>query len=285
MKNTFDPWLQPIEESKRELLGIVSEVALACEIPFMVFGAFARELHFTHQYGIPCSRRTNDVDFAIQVIDWDAYRDFRDKLIDQGFECENPDHPEKLVHHQTRQEIDLLPFGEIAGSEDRIIWPSDNSPWSVLGFREAFENAFNFELEGRLIHVISIPMLVALKIVAMMDREEVRHKKDGTDIAFILEHYLDAGNRSRLLEGPDADLMEACDNDLDAATAQLIGRDMSRFMHKNTRDRFLTYMREQVESRSRCHFVHGLMESSRYISFPQARLCVENLLIGMEKFT
>ena len=209
MKNTFGPWQHPIEASKRDVLRTVSGVARVRNVPFMVFGAFARELHFYHQHGIPCSRRTNDVDFGLQLADWEAYRHFRDEMKAMDFDSDNPEHPEKLIHGRSRQEIDLLPFGEIAEKGQRIIWPSDNSPWSVLGFEEAFEHTWSFRLDEMDIKVVSLPMLVVLKIVAVMDRERVRHKRDGTDIAFILENYLDAGNRFRLGEGPDADLMAA----------------------------------------------------------------------------
>lgn len=281
MKNTFGPWLHPIEPAKQDVLRIVSQVATSREVPFMVFGAFARELHFYHQYDIPCARRTNDVDFGLQLPDWESYNHFRDALKKLGFDSENLDHPEKMIHRETGQEIDLLPFGEIAEDGERIVWPSDNSPWSVLGFEDAFESTWSFPFDERDIKVVSLPMLVVLKIVAVMDRELDRHKKDGTDIAFILEHYLDVGNRSRLLEGPEAELMAACDNDLDAATARLLGRDMVRILRPNTRIRLLAYLLEQVEGRGRCHLVHGLMESSRYATFPQARACLRNLLIGM----
>ncbi|MEX2608091.1 MAG: hypothetical protein WD708_12165 [Kiritimatiellia bacterium] len=151
----------------------------------------------------------------------------------------------------------------------------------MLGFEEAFERTWSFRLDDMDFRVVSLPMLVVLKIVAVMDREQVRHKKDGTDIAFILEHYLDVGNRSRLLEGPEAELMAACDNDLDAATARLLGRDMVRGLRSNTRIRLLAYLREQVDGRGRCHLVHGLMESSRYATFPVARVCLGNLLAGI----
>ncbi|MCC5842747.1 MAG: hypothetical protein JJU05_00710 [Verrucomicrobia bacterium] len=130
--------------------------------------------------------------------------------------------------------------------------------------------------------IVSLPMLVVLKIVAVMDREHARHKKDGTDIAFILENYLNAGNGLRLLEGPNADLMAACGNDLDAATARLLGRDMATEMHPDTRNRIRTYLEEQVKSSGRCHLVHGLMASSRFPTFPVARACLGNVLAGIE---
>jgi predicted nucleotidyltransferase len=153
-----------------------------------------------------------------------------------------------------------------------------------LGFDEAFEGAWSF-LQGDMeIQVVSIPMLVVLKIVAVMDREDVRHKKDGTDIAFILEHYLNVGNRSRLKgNGSDADLMQACGDDLDAATAQLLGRDMARAMLPRTQERIADYIRGQVEGRSRCQLVHGLMTSSRFSTFPAARGCLRNILTGIEE--
>lgn len=282
MKSTFGPWHHPIEASQQNVLSIVARVARERDVPFMLFGAFARELHFYHQHGIVCDRRTRDVDFSIQVADWAAYNAFRKALGAHGFRTENPEHPEKLIHAETGQEIDLLPFGEIAVENDEIVWPSDNSPWSVLGFEEAFEHTWTFEMEGQSIRVVSIPMLVALKIVAVMDREIVRHKKDGTDISFILEHYLEAGNRHRLLEGEDADLLDLCDKDLDTATAGLLGRDLARTLRPKTRGRIQDYLQIQTDSSGRVYLVRGLMTSSRHPTFPKARACLQNILTGME---
>jgi hypothetical protein len=46
MTNTFKPWLHPIEPETLAVLRLVNGLARNQQIPLMLLGAFARELHF-----------------------------------------------------------------------------------------------------------------------------------------------------------------------------------------------------------------------------------------------
>ncbi len=285
MKNIFERLLNPLEPEKLSVLRTVAERARAERIPFMLFGAFARELHFYHVWNIEGGRRTEDIDISVQVPDWAAYNGFRRALEPDGFMSESGEHPEKLVCGRTGEELDLLPFGEISDDGTTIRWPVDNSPWSVLGFDEAFTQSDTLVLrdsKDQKLHIAVAPItgLAVLKLVAIADRPERRHKKDGTDIAFIIANYLDVGNRERLLQGGDMDIMVRVSGDLILASARLLGRDMARLVAESTRQRVGELLAHDVESDSRCFLVRGLI-GRHFPGFPAARTAALQILEGM----
>jgi hypothetical protein len=63
---------------------LVDRVAQEQECPYMVVGAAARDLLLYHVYGIPASRATRDVDFAMAVENWDKFRTLPRALLATG---------------------------------------------------------------------------------------------------------------------------------------------------------------------------------------------------------
>ena len=66
-------------------------------------------------------RRTTDVDFGIHVASWDEFNALRARLLEAGYK---PD--AHKIHRLSRKdkeelrwEIDIVPFGKIAGSRSR----------------------------------------------------------------------------------------------------------------------------------------------------------------------
>ena len=55
-------------------------------ISYVVVGASARDLVLHYGYGARVKRATADIDFGIQVPDWDTFESIRHKLIESGFE-------------------------------------------------------------------------------------------------------------------------------------------------------------------------------------------------------
>lgn len=283
MTGTFDSLLNPIDPGKVEALRDVVAVSRDLNIPFMLFGAFARDIHFFHAHNLELTRGTTDVDISIQVPNWEAYERFRRALCEGNWEPREDKHPEKLYRKGANQELDLLPFGDIA-EDGHVIWPVDNSPWSVIGFDEAFAATVILPLEGDAqVPVVSLPSLVALKLVALHDRPEARSKRDGTDVAFVVAKYLDVGHRDRLREGNDSDIMSMVESDLDLASAMLMGRDMARQMRNETRKKVLQLLEEETTSRSRCYLVRGMI-GRHFDDFARAREVVSAMLAGIQQF-
>lgn len=135
--------LNPIEDKKEQTLLKVASIADKRGTPILLCGAMARDILFWHMHSIALIRGTMDLDISIQTSDWTAYEEFRKNVLSEGFENLDADHPEKLRDTETGSELDLLPFGEIANDGKMIVWPEDNSLWSVIGYEEALENALH----------------------------------------------------------------------------------------------------------------------------------------------
>lgn len=284
MTNTSGPLSNPLDSDRTEALCLVARLAQREGVPIMLFGAFARDVHFYHAHNVECPRATQDVDTSIQVADWGAYDLFGTLLEQEGFKHHDPTHPEKFAHDGTGVELDVLPCGPIAADGDVITWPTDDSPWSTLGFDDAFRSALSLPLSSPghpplNLAVASVPAIVLLKLVAIMDRPDARHKRDGRDIAFSVAKYLDIGNRERLLQGDDADIMGLVQGDLTHASAMLLGRDMGRTFSPGVLSHTGNFLEHEAESSSRCHLVRGMMSHSG--SFPWNRGIVKALLRGL----
>lgn len=63
----------------------VSEICDQLKIPYVVVGASARDivLHFGH--GAKIQRATTDIDFGIQVPNWDAFQLLKQELLSRDF--------------------------------------------------------------------------------------------------------------------------------------------------------------------------------------------------------
>lgn len=88
----------------------IAKVAKDKEIPFIIVGASARDLVMHHGYGMPIKRATRDIDFAIQVPDWDAFEEIHAGLIDEGYKATK--HKHRLLD-QRNIPLDIIPFGPI----------------------------------------------------------------------------------------------------------------------------------------------------------------------------
>ncbi len=174
-----------IEPIFRYVYGTVARVAAEQGIRFVVVGASARDLLMHHVYGSPIQRATNDIDFGLQVRDWNAFDTLRTALLTDGFS------ETKIAHRllsPDRVRIDLVPFGEISDVNAQIEWPEgDGVTMNVLGFPEACDNS-----EIVRIHTdpaIDVPVatpagMVLLKLIAWTDRSRDVRARDATDLRY-----------------------------------------------------------------------------------------------------
>lgn len=286
MTDTCATLLNPVDERRVRTLAKLAATAESQGLNVLLLGAFARDLLFWHLHSIECRRATMDVDIVVQLKDWTAYHKYRSELVALGFkEDEAENHPEKLIDPQTDIEVDLLPFGEIAKDGKTVVWPEDDSRWSVVGIQDAYDHALLLEISDEgvsyRIPFISVPSLVMLKIVAAKERPRARAKKDTVDIGFIVRRYLDIGNRARLETPPHNDILNSVDYDLDRATAQLLGRDIGSIVVDATQDHLVALLEQEVASKSLCLFTRRLSSALSHGDFAKARQIVRDILDGL----
>ena len=197
-------------------------------VAMLIAGAFARDLHLHHAWGVPVQRQTGDVDFALAVNDWAAFELLRGQLINTGRFAEVRGLPHRLRHCDGLP-VDLVPFGAIETEQRQIAWPpAGDVVMDVFGFREAQATAVSVDFPGNVqASVVSLPALAWLKIVCWQDRHRRSPGKDAQDLQLILNHYLDVGNEPRLW---DEFLPWTHEDGFDCvlAGARMMGRDIAQ---------------------------------------------------------
>ncbi|MCK9304105.1 MAG: hypothetical protein M0P27_01745 [Bacteroidales bacterium] len=164
--------------------------------------------------------------------------------------------------------------------------PIDQSEWTVTGFQDALNNALMLSVfcengKTHYIPFVSAPALVMLKIIALNDRPDDRAQKDADDIAFVIRHYLEIGNRARLKAHPDSDIIASVGSDIELASATLIGRDMREMASPDSSEYILKILDAEIESNSRCYLTRGIKNELCKGDFNRARTILKSLRAGL----
>lgn len=277
------PSSRPLEGRKADALAKVAAATREWPSQPMLVGAFARDVWFWHLHGIETERATEDVDISMEFPDWKGFDAFADVLLASGFVQPIDGHPEKFIDPGTKQKLDLLPFGALSKDGRSIVWPADQSRWSILGFEESYQGATRLNVTPELaVRIATLPAMVILKAVAFYERLQDRRRKDGGDIGFTLAHYLDVGNKVRLLNGADADIMDQVGGDIQLAGAVLLGRDMGRLARPITHDHIADKLRMETGSSTSCPLAQEIRSKLARGDFRRARALLRSVLSGME---
>jgi predicted nucleotidyltransferase len=68
---------RPVDPVTLHILSVVNHVAAELELPYIVVGATARDLLLFPVFGLPVTRATADVDFAVAMDSWERFRELR----------------------------------------------------------------------------------------------------------------------------------------------------------------------------------------------------------------
>jgi predicted nucleotidyltransferase len=223
-----------IDPLSAALFTSVSETVGSLGIAFFVVGATARDMIFELGHGRPSGRATLDRDFGVRVESWAEFAKLKKSFLTSGLFQETKD--VQRLRFQGELDVDIVPFGGVADNQGTIRWPPDEDVvMSTVGFEDAYRAAQRVRVKANPpldILVASIPGLTILKIIAWAERPPAR-SRDAIDLAFILEHYLDAGNIDRLYE-EHLDLVDAEGSDYERAGARLLGRDLAKIAAPET---------------------------------------------------
>jgi len=174
------------ELEMRALLDLVS-VAESLKIPLMLVGANARRLAFDIPFGFPSPRTTEDWDFAARMPNWDVFARIYQQAVDGPFRPGDSAH--RIIHKDTGILVDLVPFGPLTGTHEKIHWPQSQQVMSVLGFEDACDSCVHEKLpNGMEIGIVTPSLLAVLKMIAYAERGE-QFPRDLQDLWFIMERY------------------------------------------------------------------------------------------------
>jgi predicted nucleotidyltransferase len=191
------------------------------------------------QYGENPNRATNDVDFGVQVENWEQIESLKSGLQETGWFSPDRSQPQRM-RYLGGFVVDLVPFGGIEAADGTIKWPPDQAvAMNVRGFDDACNGSVILEVTPD----ISLPMctlagLALMKLMAWGDRSHER-RKDAVDLAYLARKYLDLGNHDRIGAewGDCLDLVDDEDFDYELASARILGRDIAQIATTLTQDR------------------------------------------------
>jgi len=245
-----------------DIFEIIANVANSANAPFFVVGATARDMILIHGYGIEPKRRTEDIDFGIQVSDWDRFNKLKNGLIaTEKFRL--TENPQRLLYEKDLK-VDLIPFGKIADPDYSISWPPDHQMvMSTLGFDESYHHSLTVRLRSNPIFEIkfaSLSGIVLMKLISWNDHyPSFSRDRDAKDIIFIMRNYLDAGNLERLYN-KEVDIVEKSGSDYDRFGARLLGRDIASITHTKTLEIILKILERETGEQDRYRLVEDMRD-------------------------
>jgi predicted nucleotidyltransferase len=246
-----------------EIFECIAHVADSLNIPFFVVGAAARDIILQYGYGILTTRATADIDFGVQVSDWEHYKQLRDGLISTGKFTSDKKKAQRILFEKNFP-VDIIPFGAIANLDNSVSWPPDHEvEMSTLGFEESYRHSLTVRLRSDPILDVqfsSLPGLALMKIISWHDRYPER-KRDAKDIILLMRNYLDTGNEERLYN-EEADLLEEEDFDYLRASARLLGRDIAAILNPKTAKTILEILDRETGKQDRYRLIEDMRDIS-----------------------
>lgn len=218
LSSTPDEFLEPIA---RVLEAAVTAAPGLQPQDVMVIGAAARDLlHHALGHSFQTSA-THDLDLALALTSWDAYRQLAAAFPKVG--------NTGIRFRIAQVTVDLLPFGEVEDPSGITRPPTRAEPFSVWALEEIFAASLPLALpSGATVRIPTVPGFAAAKIGAWLDRSEWREIKDARDLAVAAFWYEDAAEVSdRLYDSEQGNaVLIAEDTDLLRAAAHLLGLDV-----------------------------------------------------------
>lgn len=238
MQNTSLNVASKLPRGLVELYRLINAQADALAISYLVIGATARDIILHHGFGAAIERGTRDVDFAIQVKSWQQFEQLKAKLFTDGFKAHETKAHQLIISltDGDEWEVDIIPFGSIAGDSHSITWPPQHDiEMSVIGFNEAFNNALNVTISDTPkleIKVASPAGMLLLKLKSWQEREPHIRGKDTIDIYYLIKHYskIPEVNDSLYSDG----FMDAQDFDELKASAMKLASDAQKIASTET---------------------------------------------------
>lgn len=218
------------------LFETVNRAIIDLDMSYVVVGATARDLVLHYGYGAKIQRATADVDFAIEVSNWAAFKALKDRLCGEGFKATTSQH--RLISPLVGI-VDIVPFGQIEGEQGSIAWPPKGEVvMNVLGFKEACDNAEWVRIQDspKLDIPVASPVgMILLKIIAWIDRASELRRKDAMDVACLLSTFEKIqGIIDALYSGDNVQIMETYDWDVTQSAACLLGQRAKEIAQEST---------------------------------------------------
>jgi predicted nucleotidyltransferase len=262
MKNILIDISGKIDSSYISAIKEIKKVADSQEISFFIIGALARDIIMEYFYKIKSPRITMDIDLGIKVSSWDKFNKLINTLEKSG-EFKRLKEKHRILYNDII--IDIIPFGDISGKNERIIWPPENEVvMSVMGFNEVYNYSTLVRLQNSPtleVKIATLPGLAILKLFAWRDSFPDR-SKDAEDLLFIMKNYENAGIFEKLYKS-ELHLLESEDFDNQIAGIVLLGKEMSKICTNQTFEYLRKIINEETSMNSNFNLIRDMLLSKR----------------------
>ena len=150
-----DSFLNPL---LKELLEELTKYFGSIGTEFYVIGATARDIILSGIHNQESGRKTDDLDIAIAIPDWNKFEEISTGLcMVDGFH-KSKDQKQRFWYKRFFK-LDIVPFGEIARADKNIYWPPEEThAMSVVGFTDVAKHTLEITVDNSLkINVASLP--------------------------------------------------------------------------------------------------------------------------------
>jgi len=272
---------EKIDKNLRDTLMAIEDVSRVLKVPFLVVGATARDLIFNYVFDLKTYRATKDLDVAVWVNNWEKYKQIETALIASGGFAKDHRTPHRFRFGGTVL-VDIIPFGGLENPPRKIFWPStDGTTMLTYGFEEVYIFSVEVKISNNpdvLVRVATPAGLAVLKLISWKE-DFPNRSKDASDLYYIMNKYLDAGNQDRIFS-TDEDLISGGEVDYLIAGARLLGRDMRTICNETTKSVIEKILREETSDVSELNLVSDMVQKSQFDkeeSFQRARLMLLEL--------
>jgi predicted nucleotidyltransferase len=222
-----------IDSSVINALLEIAKIAIKLHLDFFIAGATARDIIMEYIHKIKAPRMTKDIDIAVCVANWGEYQALTDELLATGRFLKQAQKQRYIFESSF---IDIIPFGDISGPDNKISWPPyHDAIMSTIGFNDVYKNAMTFRLNNEPVLDTKLATIPGLAIMKLLSWNEAfpNREKDAEDLLFIMRKYQHAGIEDRLYV-QEISLLEEEEFDNERAGIRLLGRDMARISNADT---------------------------------------------------
>ena len=269
----------------KDIVDIISDIENATKIlniSYFIVGAAARDI-VNLINGIKSTRLTQDIDIAINVIDWQEYELLTSRLISQyGYKPDN-----KLKHRYYNAQnsmVDIIPFGEIENPKYSLRWPGADLIMSTLGFMEAYDSCITVSIRRNPDMTTRVPTpasLALMKIISWYDKYPDR-SKDAKDLLEIINNYDDYGNWDRF-HTEHRDIITGGTYDYNCGLARLLGRDIAKIAKPDTMETLIKILDRETSDDSEYPLIRDMITGLDFDSYRFNKILeiVNSLKLGL----
>jgi predicted nucleotidyltransferase len=236
----------------------IKKVAEFLGIKFFVVGATARDFVLGCLYGVKAQRMTLDIDFGVEIKDWESYLKIETELLKTG-QFKRSQARQRFMFEDTI--IDIIPFGDVSDDKNEISWPPEYTMiMSVSGFDEAYKHATPIILSRAPFLEIKVPTLPGLAVLKILSWKHSypERQKDAEDLLFIMINYEHADIIDSLYDDK-IELFESEAFDYKMAGIRILGQDMSKICNQDTLAEIKTILNEETSKTSNYNLIAHMM--------------------------